>query len=119
MKRDLDLIKKILIQVEALDKPAVNVPVEDVPQIVVNEHVYLCKQAGLLEAEIQRDSEGAAVICLMERLTWNGHEFLQLARNEALWTKAKSILAKKAITFSFEMLVEVLKQEGTKMLLGG
>jgi hypothetical protein len=111
MKRDMDLVKQILIQVEALDQAALNLRVEGYDQTTVNEHILLCVQAGFLDGGVTQDSMGRAADSVVKRLTWQGHEFLQLARNNALWNKAKSTFKDKAISYSFEMLFAYLKQE--------
>ena len=87
MKRDLDLIKQILNEVEAIDKPKVNLTIEGFDQIVVNEHVYLCQQAALLEATILRDQEGQAAQAITSRLTWQGHNFYNLPETMLYGTK--------------------------------
>ena len=115
MKRDMDLVKQILLEAEDLDTPKLDLPIEGYDQIVVNEHVYLCTQAGLIEATILRDQDGRAAQVITSRLTWQGHEFLQLARNNALWNKAKSNFKDKAVNFSFEMLFLYLKQEAVHL----
>jgi hypothetical protein len=116
MKRDPDLIKQILIQVEALDQAALNLSVEGYDQSTVNEHILLCVDAGLLDGGVTQDSLGRAAVSVVKRLTPPGHEFLRLARNSPLWNKAKSTFKEKAVTYSVEMLFAYLKQEVTHFL---
>jgi hypothetical protein len=116
MKRNIDLVKQILIQVEALDQAVLNLKVEGFDQSVVNEHILLCIQAGLLNGTVDEDSLGRAADSVVKRLSWNGHEFLQLARNTPLWNKAKSTFKDKAVSFSVEMFFAYLKQEAIHYL---
>ena len=41
-------------------------------------------------------------------LTWHGHDFLDAARDDKRWEKAKSIALKKAGTVTFDILKQVL-----------
>ncbi len=41
-------------------------------------------------------------------LTWDGHEFLELARNETRWNKAKDIMVNYVGGFVFDILKQLL-----------
>ncbi|MGO8839441.1 MAG: DUF2513 domain-containing protein [Limisphaerales bacterium] len=45
------------------------------------------------------------------RLTWAGHDFLDAARNDTIWNKAKDEFLKPGISWTFSILFEWLKQE--------
>jgi len=47
----------------------------------------------------------------MDRMTWSGHDFLDAARDETLWKKAKQTVMKPAASFTFEIVREWLKNE--------
>ncbi len=44
------------------------------------------------------------------RLTWADHEFLEAARNETFWKKAKGTVKEKTGGLSFELLKQMLLQ---------
>jgi len=46
----------------------------------------------------------------VERLTWSGHEFLNNARSDTQWKRAKDIVVAKGGAVSFEILKAVLVQ---------
>jgi len=117
MKRDLDLVREILSKVERSTEPISKFTIETYDQLEVNEHVYLLKQAGFLEAITTQDSNGHIATAIPIRLTWTGHEFAQLAKNDSLWQKAKSVVRQKSATFTFEMLYLVLRQEAKDFLM--
>jgi hypothetical protein len=77
MKRDMDLVRSILLAIEKADTPLneLDIPGYDDDDVIVY-HVGIMTQAGLIqEAEIDfRDSHTGVV------LTWAGHEFLDAAR---------------------------------------
>lgn len=56
------------------------------------------------------------------KLTWEGHEFLDAAREDTRWNKAKEVAAKTgSLTFSMlkEVLVQLSAEAWKKILLGG
>lgn len=116
MERDIDLIRKILFKVESLNETVVNLPIEGYPQDVVNEHVYLCLQENLIEGYPEKDMYRKIAHTQIERLTWKGHEFIKLARNDGLWNKMKTAFKEKAISYSVEMVLMYLKQEAVHLV---
>ena len=112
MKRNMDLIRQILLQVEA--SPHANFPVrisiEGQDDETISYHVRLLDEAGLIEA---RDPGGNKWVPL--RLTWRGQEFLEAARDNNVWEKAKQI-ASKSGGIAFETLFPLLLDLGRKAL---
>lgn len=41
---------------------------------------------------------------MVKSLTWDGHEFLEAARDDSLWEKAKRLVLEKTGTLTFEAL---------------
>lgn len=95
MRRDMDLARKILIQVADHESAAGWVPINipDVPQETVSYHVKLLWQAGYLEAD--NDSQFGEFSWQALSLTWHGHEFIDAARNEGVWKKVKAQLTER------------------------
>lgn len=112
MKRDMDLCRQILLVVE--DSPA-NTWVESFPfvgdygAVVVAEHVALLKEEGLVEAEIIRYLGPEPPDFVIRKLTWRGHDFLDAARDEGRWAKAKERLADAGVSATFDLLKGVLE----------
>lgn len=119
MRRDFDLIRKILFAIEndeSATGPAwASLEIPDYSQKQVSYHVMLLDEAGLIDAENSNSWDGFK--WEPRRLTWQGHEFLDSARDENSWKQAKSKL-KEAGNFSFEVLKTVLI-ELAKRSLGG
>jgi Hypothetical protein (DUF2513) len=90
MKRDLDLVRRILFRLEGEEGASLSSPgwssfVEDGHDIAtIHYHLQLLHDAGLIEA-----SEVMPGQWWPERMTWAGHEFLDAARNEELWQETK------------------------------
>lgn len=107
MKRDMDLIRKILLQIE--DDGDVS-SIEGYEEPVILKHLELLEEAGLINASFKGADQTRIVSAHVERLTWSGHEFLDAARSDTLWNKAKGIIEKKAESVSFAILQSLLVQ---------
>ena len=42
-----------------------------------------------------------------ERLTWNGHEFLDAIRSDTIWQKTKSSFLSKGLSMTFDLVKSV------------
>jgi hypothetical protein len=110
MKRNLDLIVKILETVESTDDNyGWNLQVEDYDFPTVAYHAELLTEAGFLLATIVKDDAERVQAVWPRRLTWDGCEFLDLARNNKIWQKSKKLLGEKAISISVAILTELMK----------
>jgi Hypothetical protein (DUF2513) len=61
-------------------------------------NAQLAQEAGLIDARFAPGSTDFHVL----RLTYAGHEFLDAARNDTLWAKAKEIVIKNTGTLTVE-----------------
>jgi len=111
MRRDLELIRKIVLSVE--DAPtgyAPDLKFEDYTPEQVGYHAYLLVDAGLAKGcnmtSLGSDGPDYSIECL----TWAGHEFAQEARDDTRWKKAMGIVKEKGGTITLEIL---------KLVLGG
>lgn len=110
MKRDLDLVRAILLKLEA-DAP---VHVDGYSDEVVAHHVHLMGQAGLLlVANITSVSDTLPMAAPLS-ITWAGHEFIHLARDNGIWKKAQEKVLRPAVGAVFEVLLTWLKAEAKK-----
>lgn len=110
MKRDIDLIREILLQVEATPsnnmwkaKPLLGCDVTDVVA-----HVRLAQDAGLLEAIFTKTGTHAVV----QRMLNDGYDFLEQSKLPSRWEKAKS----KIVTESLPMTVDIFKSVLVKLV---
>lgn len=109
MQRDMDLVRQILFKIEASPDPELHeMPViSGAEQRVVANHLTLLKEAGLIDAYVTNHMGQHFPTFRLIRLTWPGHEFLDNARDDTTWNKAKSIAGKLG-GVSFGVLVHVL-----------
>ena len=108
MKRDPDLIRTILLAVEAapgcelLKLP----PLAGYQLADVHAHVHLLLEAGLLRTPLPVRSEHQPWLVL--RLSWAGYDFLDHVRDPQIWRLTKSGAAKLG-SWSIETLGALAK----------
>jgi hypothetical protein len=117
MKRDMDLARRILAEVEGapFDLGGVKLNLPDVDDLSLQYHLLLLSEASLIEVIDVSDMSGPAYIPV--RLTWRGHEFVESARNDSIWSKAKNAVATKTGGMAFDVLSAVLKEYATRAVL--
>ena len=107
MKRDFELIRQILITAEEAQDYTVRsrqFVTDELDERTVAAHFELLQEAGLADANLLRLEGRGAVQGMIERLTWDGHEFLAAVRSDTAWNKAKHLVRDKGAAFTFEVL---------------
>lgn len=115
MTRDMDLARQIMLQTEekaSYGKIFVELDFGGVPKQVLSEHVKLLTEAGLIESRV--NSREATL--LPTRLTWQGHEFLDAAKNETIWQKTKKLVQEKGGALTFDVAKALLAQVALKQV---
>lgn len=77
MKREMDLIRELLLQIEEFDQCLggdVEIKAGENEARVVAEHLRLLVEARLIEGNAVPDDEYAFDHILPTRLTWSGHD---------------------------------------------
>ncbi|UUJ43216.1 DUF2513 domain-containing protein [Pseudomonas extremaustralis] len=112
MKRDMDLLRLLLLELEGLDQDGQSIyhfksddiTIEGFTWEQVNYHYDLAVEAGLV------DQGGSGVMqgLLFRRLTWSGHDFLDAVRDNEIWKKTRQG-ATAAGGFSVDLLKDLAK----------
>lgn len=113
MKRDLDLLRDQLLQIEKLDRgdgEDLKLDRKGAEDLVFREHLRLLKEAGFIEAFEVPDTEDDSVHYLPTRLTYTGHEYLDAVRDPEIWKATKSI-ARNAGGAGIALVWEIAKAE--------
>ena len=118
MKRDMDLIRQILLTLENAEEfeTPLNLTVDGYDENEIVYHVYLLDQAGLIKAfDFSNDTfpDWRA-----SHLTWSGHEFLAAAKDDTRWKKAKALITKHGGTATFEIVKTLLTESLKVQYLG-
>ena len=116
MKLDKDLVREILLAIEASDQTPdswIDLAIDSHSEDEVSYHVMLLHEAGLIVAQD---------LCSMsdfdwrpKRLTIRGHEFLDTVRDGEVWRRTK-VGAEKAGVASIGFLLELGKAYGKQVL---
>ena len=113
MRRDMDLIREILMATEAnRDIDTTGFSAEEVWN-----HVRLLKQGGYIDALVAAHQPPFPFKIFA--LTWDGHEFLDAMRDDTLWKKAKENVLKPGASWTAKLLFDWLKVEIKQRLIGG
>lgn len=112
MKRDMGLMRLLLLKLEELDEDGQSIyhyrsddiQIDGYTWAQVNYHYELAEEAGLV------DMGGSGVMngILFRRLTWAGHDFVDAVRDEDIWNKTKEG-ALAAGGFSFDLVKDLAK----------
>jgi len=110
MKRDLDLIREILLTLEA------ETPLEAIAGHTIqdlNAHLVLAIEAGLLVGATQplAGLEDDWPLAIVQRLSWAGYDFLDAARSPNRWAQVRSQILKAGGQWTLDLVKELLQQE--------
>lgn len=106
MKRDWDVIREVLIEVEGLskderDSATYGLGSEHAEQDEnKSEHALLLWKAGYLSAIDAGTWAGPAIVS--PELTWAGHDLLDTIRSKAVWERIKTIANDKGLELTFD-----------------
>ena len=117
MKRDFDLIRSILIQAEAAPAggpwlQTISYAGEGYTAQIVAQHVALMAEYGLIEARVISVEHGAFAI---GPLTWEGHDFLEAARNATAWNNVMVQVKAAGLGVTLAVVKGLLSKEALKL----
>jgi predicted transcriptional regulator len=70
----------------------------------LNYHLRLIMQRGLIEATEVFALSDRYPTYMVRSMTLDGHEFLDLLRNDTMWSKIKSTVKEKGLSLSFDAI---------------
>lgn len=105
MKRDMDLIRLLLVEVEGETKPDLSGYTEE-QQVY---HAVLLIEAGFVHGTVLSDENGDPVDARISRLTNEGHDFLDAVRDDTIWNKAKAVLKSSAASATADVVKDTCK----------
>ncbi len=116
MKRDLNLIRGILVDVENYHsgQPIMLFEFDGKEQGEIAEHVQLLLDAEYIEAEVIRGNMGLPMAYVVLRMTWAGHEFLAKAKNDTIWKKVMAQAEEKGLSTSMAVVNGLLEAAAKK-----
>ena len=99
MKRDMDLIRKILFYVEenyVAGGPEIDVHIDGYLDSIIYEHCILMKEDGLIMRLLDTSSLESKS-CKIGNLTSEGFDFLDKIRADTVWNRTKSVISEKGL----------------------
>jgi Hypothetical protein (DUF2513). len=110
MKRDLELIRKMVLTIE--DAPSAWAPhpleIEGYSRAQIGYHAWLLVDAGLASGQDNTDGESSGPEASISSLTWEGHEFADAARDNGRWAKAMGVVQEKGGAVTIAVLTQLL-----------
>ncbi|MBA2400767.1 MAG: DUF2513 domain-containing protein [Bradyrhizobium sp.] len=115
MKRDMDVIRSLLMRLEAMNSNPHRVLlirggepelcVDGASLDTVKYHLALLRERGLIEPQEGGTLDGGIYF---RRLTWEGHDFVDAVRDEDIWHKTRHG-ALSAGSWTFDLVKELAK----------
>jgi hypothetical protein len=96
MQRNMDLVRIILMRIEDSPSGWATQPfgIAGFTPEQVGYHAHIMKEDGLIEGVDVTTMHSNSPEVQPRQLTWKGHEFLDLARDQKRWNQAKAIIGK-------------------------
>ena len=118
MKRDLDLVRCVLMSAEKADGPIDDATLMnccgDIGKLAF--HVELMQSHGLLAASVERDAFGGPMSVEVCGLTWDGYDYLDAIRSPQVWNKAKEAIAKAVGDTSLSVVKQTCAMVATGLI---
>jgi hypothetical protein len=104
VKRDLDLVRQLMLQIEALPAaPPVQYRMSEIEDPVLLAHLELLIDAGLVNGKIARSHGTRGDVISVSGLTWQGHEWIEMVRSQSVWNATKSAVLEQGGALTFEL----------------
>ena len=116
MKRHMDLVRQILLVVEEHEVAYAprEIEIEGYTKEQIEYHAFIMGEAGLVYTIDTTSASSSGPQAIINRLTWEGHEFLDVAREPSRWESAKDSLEKvggASIQIWLAVLTDLVKQK--------
>lgn len=119
MKRNLDLIRDLLILAEESDGPVTDdaLSASDYMRSELAYHVELMTQRGLIDGCVEYDGfHRTAMNISISSITWEGYDYLDAIRSDDVWHKAKAAVKKSVGEASLSVMKEACSLIASSMI---
>ena len=116
MKRDLNLVRRILLDIEASPPGELigEFNYDGRSKAEILEHVQLLLDANFIDGQMVLGNMGQPEDCVVMRMTWAGQEFLAKAKNETVWKKVMAQAEEKGMSTSMAVINGLLEVAAKK-----
>ncbi len=111
MKRDMELIRKILFTIEEQYEPGdgyiFGLKIDGYDMKMVAEHCDLLYQQGLVKTYKPQFGDDTIVAFSVGNITTRGYDYLELIRNDDVWEKTKAEIEEKKFPKTIEWFAKI------------
>ena len=120
MKRDMDLIRAMLLEVESWSPgarvPSTRIVIEPYTEEQIRYHAELLHDAGFIGGVVAVHRASGERPAIVGRLTWHGHEFVDATRSDVVWAAVKQRAESVGGSVNMELLVELVAAISRSMM---
>lgn len=112
MKRDMDLVKKILLNIESSEplESLTDIQIDGYDKNTINAHCELLYCRNLIKEFNPINAYGGMISASVSGLTWEGYDFLEAIRNDSKWNETKEIIKNKGLPMAIETIMTISKE---------
>lgn len=104
MKRDMDLVRLIMLEIEKSDEDEIaNIKIPDYEDDVVKSHCNLLKQNDMIN-KFNTDILGNYYV---GQLTWKGSDYLDKVRDNTVWKKVKHFIKAQGLPLVLDTIINL------------
>lgn len=96
LKRDMELVRKILFKIEEVFEYAPistrEIQIDGYTDDQIGYHLRILADARLIDIIDANTKQSGMFTCFVRGITWEGHEFLDAVRDEGVWNHTKKAL---------------------------
>lgn len=109
MKRDMELCRKILFQIEKeyVDTALINLKIEGYTTEEVAYHCNLLYEAGFISDYDAQYADDQIYYFQVGDLTWEGQDFLDKIRDDTKWHKIMKVIKNDGLSMTFNTISDV------------
>jgi hypothetical protein len=109
MKRDMDLVRLILLEIEdKYSSTAIyDLAVDGYDTVTVAYHCKILYEAGLISDYKAQYADNEIYVFGVGSLTWDGNDFLEKIRDDSQWKKVKETITKKGLPLVIDTIKSV------------
>lgn len=106
MKRDMDLVRLILLKIEEqhCSTALIDLAIEGYDLATVAYHCKMMNEVGLISSYKEMRYMSGQMDFAVGPLTWEGCDYLDRIRDDSIWGKTKDAITKKGLPLVFETI---------------
>lgn len=114
MKRDMELVRKILFEIEDkyVSKMLMGLQIEGYDQVTVAYHCKIMYEAGLISEYKSHYANDEIYIFFVGSLSWEGNDYLDKIRDNSIWNKTKATIKERGLP----LMIETIKTISTAFI---